>query len=252
VNHLRILLVDDEQPARSKLRKYLEAEATDSGSMILLEARDGPDAVAQIETNRPDLVFLDIQTPGMNGFEVIEKIGVEKMPAVVFVTAYDEYAIDAFDVQAVDYLLKPFDAERFQKSFTRALKQIELKQPHENLLQNLLNEIKKEKAYIERILVNEGPRYFYVPCNQIVFISVTEKYLTLHTEKDEFLVRETLQNMEQQLDPARFKRIHRSHIINLDYLKEMQPWSHGDYVVLLKTGHKLTLSRRYRDNLFGK
>jgi two-component system LytT family response regulator len=249
MNHLKILLVDDERPARNKLRKYLESE---SGNPTLLEARDGPEAVSKIKKYQLDLVFLDIQMPGMNGFEVIEKIGVENMPLVVFVTAFDQYAIDAFEVQAVDYLLKPFDEERFQKSFLRALKRIESNQPNENLLQNLLNEIKKEKKFVKRILVNEGQRYFYVPCNKIVFISVEEKYLTLHTEKEKYLIRETLQNMAQQLDPSRFKRIHRSFMINLDYLQEMQPWSHGDYVVLLKTGHKLTLSRRYRDNLFGK
>lgn len=246
---LKILLVDDERPARNKLRKFIEEEA---GDFTLLEVQDGVEAVQQIKSEQPDLVLLDIQMPGLSGFEVIEAIGAANMPAVIFVTAYDQFALDAFEVQAVDYLLKPFDSERFHKSFVRALKQINFKQQNEELFKNLLKEIKKEENYLQRILVNIGQRYFYVNCNDIVFISVDEKYLTLHTEKDKFLIRESLQNIEQQLDPARFKRIHRGTIINLEYLKEMQPRSHGDYFVILKNGQQLILSRRFRDNLFGK
>ncbi len=246
---IKILIVDDENPARKKIRSYLKEQ---EGSNAIVEAENGLDAVEKIREHQPDLIFLDIQMPGMTGFEVIETIGIENMPVVVFVTAYDQYAIDAFEVQAVDYLLKPFDQERFQKSFDRALEQIELKKNNIAILKNLLNEIKSEKKYLDRIMVNIGHRFFYVKTREIIYISAEEKYVYLHTEKDHHLIRETMNNLEQQLDPFKFKRIHRSYIVNIDFIKEMQPWSHGDYVVILKNGTNLTLSRRFRDRLFGR
>jgi len=249
MHNIKILIVDDEQPARKKIRSFLKEE-TEIGSV--LEAENGIEAVKKIHEENPDLVFLDIQMPGMTGFEVIESVGVGNMPVLVFVTAYDQYAIDAFEVQAIDYLLKPYDQDRFRKSFTRALKQLELKHSNTAVLKNLLNEIKSEKEYLDRIMVNIGYRFFYIKTSNIIYISAEEKYVNLHTERDQYLVRDTMNNMEQKLDPAKFKRIHRSHIVNIDFIKEMQPSSHGDYVVILKDGTKLTLSRRFRDRLFGK
>jgi len=246
---IKILIVDDEAPARKKIRSYLKNEKAIAS---IEEAENGIEAVQKINGQKPDLVFLDIQMPGMTGFEVIETIGIDDMPVVVFVTAYDQYAIDAFEVQAIDYLLKPFDQDRFQKSFNRALEQIELKKNNVAILKNLLNEIDKGRTYLDRIMVNEGSRYFFAPTNKIMYISAEEKYVNLHTEKDRYLIRETMSNLERQLDPNKFKRIHRSYIVNIDFIKEMQPWSHGDYVVILKNGTKLTLSRRFRDQLFGR
>ena len=176
----------------------------------------------------------------------------ENMPVVIFVTAYDQYALNAFDVQAIDYLLKPFDQDRFEKSFRRALKQIELRKGSTDVYQKLIDEIKKDKKYLERILVNIGPRYFFVKTVDILYISAEEKYVRLHTEKETHLVRETMNHMEQQLDPSRFTRIHRSTIINTDFIREFQPWSHGDYIAILKNGQKLTISRRYRGRLFSR
>jgi two-component system LytT family response regulator len=246
---IKILIVDDEQPARKKVRSFLKEQA---GIDSIIEAENGIEAVEKIQQHKPDLVLLDIQMPDMTGFEVIETIGIENMPVVVFVTAYDQYAIDAFEVQAIDYLLKPFDQERFQKSFNRALEQIELKKNNVAILKNLLKEIKSEKKYLDRIMVNIGHRFFYVRTRDIIYISAEEKYVNVHTEKDRYLIRETMNNLEQQLDPFKFKRIHRSYIVNIDFIKEMQPWSHGDYVVILKNGTKLTMSRRFRDRLFGR
>jgi two-component system LytT family response regulator len=246
---IHILIVDDEVPARKKLRTYLIEE---QGIESIEEAENGVEAVNMIQKNKPDMVFLDIQMPGLTGFEIIETIGVENMPTVVFVTAYDQYAINAFEVHAVDYLLKPFDQERFQKSFYRAKKQIEWQQNHVSILNGLLHEIKKEPKYRDRIMVNIGQRYFYVKTSDIMFISAEEKYVNLHTEKEIHLMRETMNNMEHHLDPAKFKRIHRSYIVNIDFIREIQPYSHGDYVVILKNGRKLTLSRRFRERLFGK
>ena len=244
---LHILIVDDEQPARKKIRSYLTQEKSVD---LVSEASNGIEAVRNIQKNKPDLVFLDIQMPGMNGFEVIQAVGVENMPAVVFVTAYDQYAIDAFEVQAVDYLLKPYDQARFRKSFRRGLKWIDSENENTMMVKRLLEEIKKEKKHLKTIMVNVGPRYFFVQTREIIYISAEEKYVNLHTEKETYLIRETMSNMEKRLDPSTFTRIHRSTIINTDFIQEIQPWSHGDYIVILKNGTKLILSRRFRDRLF--
>ncbi len=249
MHNIKILIADDEKPARKKIRSYLkELEQIEA----IIEAENGIEAVEKIRKYKPDLVLLDIQMPGMTGFEVIETIGIENMPVVVFVTAYDHYAIDAFEVQATDYLLKPYDQNRFRKSFNRALQQIELKNNNTTVLKNLLNEIKSGKKHLDRLMVNIGHRFFYMKTKEVIYISAKEKYVNFHTEKDTHLIRDTMTNLEQQLDPSKFKRIHRSYIVNIDYIKEIQPWSHGDYVVILKNGTKLTLSRRFRHRLFGK
>lgn len=246
---IKILIVDDEAPARKKIRSYLKNE---QAIAAVDEAENGIEAVQKIKGQKPDLVFLDIQMPGMTGFEVIETIGIENMPIVVFITAYDQYAIEAFEVQAVDYLLKPYDQDRFNRAFHRALEQLQLKTNHTALLKKLLTEMNKSKEYLQRIMVNIGQRYFNVNTSDIMYISSEEKYVNLYTIKETYLIRDTMNNLEQQLDPTKFKRIHRSHIINIEFIKEMQPWSHGDYVVILKNGTKLMLSRRFQDRLFGK
>jgi len=254
MKEINILIVDDEQPARKKIRSYLAEEANIHS---IAEAKDGIEAVQFIQEKKPDLVFLDIQMPGMNGFQVIEAVGIKNMPAVVFVTAYDQYAIDAFEVQAVDYLLKPYDQERFRKSFNRALDQIEKigsgKESSAAVsVMRLLEEINKEKQYLQRIMVKRGSRFFFVKSNEIMYISADEKYVKLHTAEDTYLIRETMSRIERHLDPAVFVRIHRSYIVNIDFIKEIQPWSHGDYIVILKNGAKLNLSRRFSERLLGK
>ena len=241
------MLVDDEPPARKKLRAFLKEESVAG----IFEAENGIEAAKLIKERKPDLVFLDIQMPGMNGFEVIATVGIENMPAVVFVTAYDQYAIEAFEVQAVDYLLKPFDQERFKKSFNRALQQIQFKNENALIYKKLLEEIGREKKYLKRLMVSAGSRFFFVKTAEIMFIEAEEKYAKLHTEKEHHLIRETMHNLEQRLDPEKFARIHRSYIVNLDFIKEMQPWSHGDFQIILKNGATLTGSRRFRERLFG-
>ena len=246
---INVLIVDDEQPARKKIRSYLKQE---EGIKSITEAENGVQAVPMIQGKNPDLVFLDIQMPGMNGFEVIEAVGVKNMPAVVFVTAYDEYAIEAFEVQAVDYLLKPYDQERFKKSLSRALEQIQSGSKEFFALKRLLSEVSKETRYLRRIMVKKGSRFFFINANEVIYISAYEKYINVHTNEATHLIRDTMNRMESRLDPKNFARIHRSYIVNMDSIKEMQPWSHGDYIVVLKDGTKLNLSRRYRDNLLGK
>jgi two-component system LytT family response regulator len=249
MSKLKILIADDEKPARKKVISFLK---NINDEFELIESENGMETVEKILNEKPDLVFLDIQMPGMTGFEVIEQVGMEKMPAILFVTAYDQYAINAFEVNAVDYLLKPFDKERFEKAFNRAKEQIDLKSKKNDVVKNLLNEIKKEKKQIERILVNVGSRYFFVNVSEIIFITAEEKYVELNTAKGKYLLRETMTKLEEELDQNIFARIHRSYIVNIEHIQEIQPWSHGDYVIIMKNGEKLSMSRRYRENLFEK
>jgi len=245
---MKILVVDDESPARKKIRQFLKDEGIDP----VLEAEDGVEAVKRIEEEKPDLVFLDIQMPLMTGFEVIRAVGVENMPAVVFVTAYDKYALEAFEVEAVDYLMKPFDQDRFKRSFDRAAERIRLEREQKESYQKVLDQMRKREGFLQRIMVKQGPRFFYVKTDEIMYISAEQKYMELHTEKKTFLIRETMNSIEGSLDPAKFARIHRSTLLNVEYMQEIQPWFHGDCTVILKTGEKLTLSRRYRDRLIKK
>lgn len=244
--HLKVLVVDDEQPARKKLISFCKQAKVE----LIFEATNGLEAVQLINEKRPELVFLDIQMPGMNGFEVIEATQIEKMPVIIFVTAYDQYALNAFEVNAIDYLLKPFDADRFRKAFNKALEQIQLKQHQTGAFQKLLESVNQGKKYLQRILVNFQSRYFFIAIKDILYFSAEEKYIQIHTEKAQFLIRESMQHLEAQLDPEKFARIHRSYIINFDFIKEIQPWSHGDCQVILKNGNKLPLSRRFRENIF--
>lgn len=242
----KILVADDEQPARKKVISFLKEYQK---SVSIIEAENGKEAIDKIKSEKPDLVLLDIQMPGFDGFAVIQNVGTDVMPPVVFITAFDQYAINAFEVNAIDYLLKPFDKERFKKSFDRALTQISSRKKLKDNLKLLVNEIKKEKKYLDRIIVNIGTKYFFINVNEIIYISAEEKYIQLHTDKGKFLIRETMKKTEESLDPQKFARIHRSYIVNIEQIKEMQPWSHGDYVVILKNGEKLQMSRRFKNRL---
>ena len=234
---MKILVVDDEQPARRKIISFLK-ELEENFSIV--EASNGKEAVEIIINEKPDLVLLDIQMPGVNGFEVIEKIGIEEMPAVIFITAYDQYALNAFEVHAVDYLFN---------SFNRAKDQIEIKKEQNNGLELIINELKKETKYLRKILVNVGTKYFFINTSDIIYISAKEKYIMPHTEKGNYLIRDTMNNVESSLNPNKFYRVHRSYIVNIDAIKEMRPWSHGDYKIVLKNGEKIQMSRRYKDRL---
>ena len=249
MSKLKILIADDEKPARKKILSFMQNV---EGDFDLIESENGIETAEKILNEKPNLVFLDIQMPGLTGFEVIDHVGVENMPSVIFVTAYDQYAINAFEVNAIDYLLKPFDKERFIKSFDKAQEQIDLKNNKNESVKDLLNEIKKDRKSLERIMVSVGSKYSFVNVSEIMFVTAEEKYVQLNTEKGKYLLRETLTKLEEELDKNIFARIHRSFIVNIDYIREIQPWSHGDYVVILKNGEKLSMSRRYKDNLFNK
>lgn len=244
--NLTVLIVDDEAPARKKIRKFL----SETRNINILESTDGQEAIERIEQEKPDLVFLDIQMPKITGFEVIDAIGIDNMPAIVFVTAYEQYAIDAFEVHALDYLLKPFDEQRFAKTFKRALQQIAAHHRQTTVINNVMTEIRKHGGNLQRILVKEGSRYLFVKTADIMYIASDEKYAELHTgNKKKYLIRETFAHLEQLLDDSKFARIHRTTILNLDFLYEIQPYSHGDCIAVLNNGEHLSISRRYRDKI---
>jgi two-component system LytT family response regulator len=245
---IRVLIADDEAPARRKLRAHLAGR---SGVEIAGEAADGLQTVEAIHELHPDLVFLDIQMPGLSGFEVIESVGVDAMPAVVFVTAYDEFAVEAFEVQAVDYLLKPFSKERFERALERALRALEHKEDGHDAVRSLLDRVLAGRRPLRRLVVRTGERMLLVPLHEVLHLEADGNYVKVHTASGVHLLRETLTALEGRLDPERFARIHRSEIVNLDAVKEIQPYFHGDLIVVLKNGERVRLSRRYRERVLG-
>lgn len=245
---IKTLIVDDEPIARDRMRRMLREEPDIE---IIGECGNGREAVSIISENEPDLVFLDIQMPEMNGFETLRSIAAEKIPVIIFVTAYDQYAIQAFDVHALDYLLKPFNRERFERAVTRARQQIEKSQP-ENIderLASLLSDLKIGKKYLERLVVKSVGRVFFLRTDEIDWIEAAGNYAKLHVKRESHLIRETMNGLESKLNPDKFLRIHRSTLVNIDCIKELHPLFSGDYTVLLKNGVELTLSRNYRDRL---
>jgi two-component system, LytTR family, response regulator len=248
VKKIRVLIVDDEPLARDGVRLHLESE---NDIEVVAECADGEAAVAAILELNPDLVFLDVQMPGLDGFAVLETVGAERMPAVVFATAYDQFALRAFDAHALDYLLKPFDAERFQKTLERARRQL-AETPRGELndrLVRLLEGLDNRPRYLERIAVRAGGRIVFLRADEIDWIEAEGNYARLHVAGKNYLLRETMSNLETKLDPERFVRIHRSTIVRIDQIKELEPLFQGEYQITLHGGTRLTSSRGYRDKI---
>jgi two-component system LytT family response regulator len=244
----RVLIADDEPLARERLRMLLTQE---DWVEIAGECQNGPEAVGAIQKLRPDLVFLDVQMPGATGFDVIQQVGVSRMPPVVFVTAFDRYALRAFDVHALDYLLKPFDRERFQQALARARQHLDRKDPGEleRRLIELVQDLRSSPQRPERFVIKSAGRVFFVRTDEIDWIEAAGNYVKLHVGAEAHLLRETMNSLEAQLNPDLFYRIHRCHIVNIERVKELQPWFNGEYVVFLRSGARLTLSRGYREKL---
>jgi two-component system LytT family response regulator len=243
---IRALIADDEPPARRKLRELLAREAD---LEVVGEAGDGVEAVAAIRAAAPDVVFLDIQMPRLDGFGVIAEVGVEAMPLVVFVTAYDEHALRAFEVHALDYLLKPFAPSRFERLLDRVRRQLGQASDGDLTLriERLLATVRPEPARLRQILAERGgDRQILLAVDEIDRIEARGNSLRLFTGDGEFHRRGTLRDLEERLDPTRFLRLNRSEIVRLDAIREIQPWFHGDARVILKDGTVLTWSRRYR------
>lgn len=247
--NLRALVVDDEPLARQRIRHLLR-RATDID--VAGECANGLEAVKAIEDQKPDLVFLDIQMPELDGFGVVEAVGAEAMPPTLFITAYDQHALRAFEVHALDYLLKPFSVERFHQALERARRWcIHQKDGTGPNLEALIDGLRQERPWVDRLLVKQGDRHVLVRTATIQWIEAEDNYVRLHVEGTSHLLRQTMTGVLGRLNPAQFRRIHRSAIVNLDCIKEFQPWSGGDHLVIMRDGTKLTLSRTFRDQ-FGE
>jgi two-component system, LytTR family, response regulator len=246
---IRTLIVDDEPLAREGLRVRLSLERD---IQLVGEAGDGPAAIELIRRELPDLVLLDVQMPGMDGFEVLSRIAEDCLPSVIFVTAHDRYAVKAFEVHAVDYLLKPLDGSRLHQAVERVRKALSAGQngSREGLV-NLLASREKgpDHGHVRRWAVREGEHFVLLRAEEVDWIEAAANYARFHARGKVYPLRATMAQLEEDLDPRRFARIHRSTIVNLDRVREIRPEWHGDYDVLLTTGDVLRLGRRYRDAL---
>jgi len=248
---LRVLIVDDEALARKRVRRLLQGEARVD---VVGECANGPDAVAAIREQAPDLVLLDVQMPGMDGLAVIDAVGADRMPPVVFVTAHEAYALQAFDVHAVDYLLKPFDQDRLHEALNRARRRCGSRADNglPEQLAELVQNMQRRRSYLQRVAVRTDGRVLLVPVAEVDWLEPAGNYTCMHAGSKTHIIRETMARLEEQLDPVRFARIHRSTMINLNRIRELQPYFHGDYKVLLEDGTELTLSRNFRENLMSR
>ncbi|HEX2060688.1 MAG TPA: LytTR family DNA-binding domain-containing protein [Thermoanaerobaculia bacterium] len=242
---IRVLIVDDEPIARRGIRQQLRGEAD---LEVIGECGDGAAAIDAITELAPDLVFLDIQMPEVGGFDVVEAIGVARMPAVVFVTAYDEHALRAFDVHAVDYVLKPIDRHRFRTAVERARRRLaDAPGQLDKRIAAVLGELgRPAHDYAKRLAIKGDGRVILVGVDEVDRLEAAGNYVEVHSGARRHLVRETMASLEARLDPARFVRVSRSSIVNADRVRELQPMFNGDFVVVLRDGTKVAGSRRYR------
>ena len=246
---IRALIVDDEPPAREKLRTLLRHEPDID---LAGECADGQSAVEAILRLEPDLVFLDVEMPGIDGFDVIDAIGPYHVPAVEFVATQGAAAVRVLEIHALEVLLKPFDHAQFTAALTRARGELRRDGAGEQVrreIQALLAQVRSERGWLARILVKDRGRVFFVGVEEIDWIEAAGNYLSLHARGEQHLVRETMRALEQRLDPARFLRVHRSAIVNVDRIVELRPGAHGDFVVVLASGAELTSSRGYSELL---
>ena len=259
---IRVLVADDEPLVRRRIVRLLRAE---SGLEVVGECKGGLSAVEQIRALAPDLVFLDIQMPDLDGFGVITEVGVDAMPSVVFITAFDQYAIRAFEVHALDYLLKPFDEERLRSAITRARGHLRNARrdayPGEARLRKLLAEmlqseavapLKRTSSFFERVAVKTDGATRVMQIADVDWFETDGNYVRLHVGKTSFLIRSTATRLQEELDPERFARIHRRYLVNLDRVVGLEPWFGGDAVVLLRDGTKLRLSRNFKESFLAR
>ena len=248
MSKIRVLIVDDERPARRKIRRFLESEPD---MEVLGESDGGRGAVSAIRTHQPDLVFLDVQMPELDGFGVVGALHMRLLPQIVFVTAHDQFALRAFEVHALDYLLKPFDQERFRRVLERAREYLarDRREDSEERMNRLLEEVRARGGvrYAERLLINSGERAFFLAVERIDRVEAAKNYVRIHAEGNAYLLRGTIDGLHRRLDPGRFLRVNRSQIVNIDSIKELQPWFHGEYRIILEDGTELMWSRRYLD-----
>lgn len=243
---IKTLIVDDEPLARDRVKRFLRDE---DGVEVIGECKNGVEAIDAIRTKNPDLVFLDIQMPEKDGFDVIKALDPKKLPTIIFVTAYDQYALQAFEVHALDYLLKPFNRERIKRAVARAREHLEHKRlgDLDERLTSLISDLRIEKKYLDRLVVKSVGRVFFLKTDEIDWIEAAGNYVKLHVGRESHMIRDTMNGIEAKLDPDKFLRIHRSTVVNIDRIKELHPMFSGDYAVILRNGTELALSRNYRE-----
>jgi two-component system LytT family response regulator len=243
---IRVVIVDDESPARRKIQRFLSGE---TDFELIAQAGTGIEAVNIITQEKPDLIFLDVQMPGLNGFEVVEALNIHPLPQIVFTTAFDQFALRSFEIHALDYLLKPFEQARFKSVLEHARQRLQQNKSDDltEKMNHLLKELRGRSNYAERLLVHSGGRAILLPVLQIDWIEAAKNYVNLHVGKQDYLMRGTIEGFYQKLNPSRFLRVNRSHIVNLESIKELQPWFHGEYKIILKDGKEISWSRRFMD-----
>lgn len=247
---VRTLIIDDVQLARERLKRCL---ADHPDVEVVGECDNGVEAVKAIRALSPDLIFLDVQMPALDGFGVLDVLKAERMPVVIFVTAYNEYAIQAFEVNALDYLLKPVDCERLSKAVQRAKAHLTQPLPGGDLdsrFRAMLEDIKTGSKFLKRLTIKLTGRTILLPTDEIDWIETYGNYLKVHAGRESHLIRGTMQSLETRLDPEKFVRVHRSVIVNIEKIKEIYPRSNGDQDLVLQNGQQLMLSRNYRDKFF--
>jgi two-component system LytT family response regulator len=242
---VRILIVDDEAVARRRVRRLL---AADSDIAVVGECADGASALKAIARDRPDIVFLDVQMPELDGFEVVRSVPPADLPGIVFVTAFDRYALQAFDVHAIDYLLKPYTRERFRLALSRVRERL-ARRGADDRMTALLDHLSATRRYPTRVAVRSADHFVVVDWSDVDWVEAADNYVKLHVGAKEYLLRDTLAAIEKQLDPNRFARIHRSAIVQLDRVAELHSATHGDFDVLLRGGTRLTLSRTWGERV---
>jgi two-component system LytT family response regulator len=242
---LTVLIVDDEPLAREGLKLMLGSDSH------VIEARNGREAVARIREEKPDLVLLDVQMPRMDGFAVVEAVGADKMPAVIFVTAHDQYAIRAFEISAVDYLLKPVTEERFRIAFERARNRLAAAKPDDSTRQMkaVLDAIANPRRYLSRLAIRSGERTVFLAIDDVTWIEAAQNYVRVHAGQTTHLLHVPMNTLETSLNPERFVRIHRSHIVNLQHIKQLWTLAHGQYILELASGERLQTGRTYGERI---
>lgn len=247
MSNIRVLLVEDEEPARELVKSYFKKY---SNIEIIGEAADGFNAVKAINQMKPDIVMLDIQLPKLTGFEILELV--EFTPVVIFATAFDQFAIKAFEMNAVDYLLKPFSAERFEVALNKAIEKLKNTKQAETEVQGVLNTMDEKDAIIDRVVVKNGTKIKVIPCPSVHYIEAQDDYVMIYADEGKYLKEKTMKYFESHLDGDKFIRIHRSYIVNVEQIIQLEHFTKDSYVVVLKSGAKLKVSDSGYKNLKSK
>jgi two-component system LytT family response regulator len=243
---IRTLIVDDEPWARTRIASLL---ASEPDFELLEPCTNGAEAIRAIVDQAPQVVFLDVRMPDIDGFEVVDAIGVDAMPIVVFATAFEDFALQAFDAGALDYLLKPFDEDRFRRALDRVRREVAAPAEAAPALGGVMAQVRRSRGYAERLVIHDAGRVVFLKVEEIDWLQASGNYVQIHAGRERFLMRDTMRALGERLDPAKFVRLHRSAVVNIERLRELLPWSRGEQVAVLRDGTQLTIGRAFRERL---